>query len=168
VHERLTADFSIQDDVVIPVGKYDWNRYEVELAASDARPLSARLLVRWSDFFDGERLDIVPSITWRPSKHFLLAVVYERNDVDLDDGDFVVHLASARINILFTPMLSWTTLVQYDNMTDSICINSRVRWIIEPGSEPFVVLNQGLNVEGGRIRRGETEARIKLSWTFRF
>jgi len=168
VHERLTADFPIQDDVVIPVGEYDWNRYEVELTASDARPLSARLLVRWSDFFEGERLDIISSLTWRPSKHFLLALTYERNDVDLDDGDFVVHLASARINLLFTPMLSWTTLVQYDNVTDTIGINSRVRWIIVPGSELFVVLNQGLNVDDGRIRRGETEGKIKLSWTFRF
>jgi hypothetical protein len=168
LHERLAADFAIQEGVVVPVGEYDWNRYEVELLASDARPLSARLIVRWADFFEGERLDIIPSITWRPSKHFLLALAYERNDVDLDDGDFVVHLASARINFLFTPMLSWTTLVQYDNVTDTIGINSRVRWIIRPGSELFVVLNQGLIVDHSRIRRGETEPRIKLSWTFRF
>ena len=65
-------------------------------------------------------------------------------------------------------MLSWTTLVQYDNVTDTIGINSRVRWIIEPGSELFVVLNQGLIARRGRIERGVTEPRIKLSWTFRF
>ena len=138
------------------------------LIASDARPLSAGLVVRWAGFFGGERLDIIPSITWRPSKHFLLAIAYQRNDVDLAGGDFVVDLASVRINVLFTPMLSWTTFAQYDNQTDTIGINSRVRWIIAPGSDLFVVLNQGLILDDGRLRRGVTEPRIKLSWTFRF
>ena len=160
--------FAKHRGVVIPAGKYDWNRFEVELTASDARPLSGRLLVRWSDFFEGERLDIIPSITWRPSKYFLLALAYERNDIELDGGDFVVDLASARINLTFTPKLSWTTLVQYDNVSDTIGINSRVRWIVVPGSDLFLVLNQGLILDDGRLRRGVTEPRIKLSWTFRF
>ena len=76
--------------------------------------------------------------------------------------------ASVRVNIQFTPTISWTTLTQYDNVSDEIGINSRLRWIIVPGSDLFIVLNQGLSVEDGRLHRGVTEPRVKLGWTFRF
>ena len=97
-----------------------------------------------------------------------MSLAYERREVDLPDGDFVVDIASVRVNLQFTPMISWTTLAQYDNVSDRIGINSRLRWIIVPGSDLFVVLNQGLLIEDGDVHRGLTEPRIKLGWTFRF
>jgi hypothetical protein len=47
-------------------------------------------------------------------------------------------------------------------------INSRLRWIIVPGREFFLVLNQDLLTEGGVVTRGRTEPVIKLGWTFRY
>lgn len=168
VHERLSADFEISDGIVIPTDSYDWNRYEVRVMSSDGRPLSLAMAVRWGGFFGGKRRDLLPSLLWRPSKYLLLSLGYDRRDIDLPGGDFVVHIATARVNLQFTPFISWTTLVQYDSVSDQIGINSRLRWIVVPGSELFVVLNQGLLVENGGVRRGRTEPRIKLSWTFRF
>lgn len=168
IHEQLRADFEIADGVLVPEDSYNWNRYEVIASSSDGRPFSATMTVRWGGFFGGTRLDLLPSLLWRPSKHLLLSLAYERNDVDLPGGDFVVDIGSVRADLQFTPEISWTTLVQYDNISDQIGINSRFRWIIEPGSELFVVLNQGLVVDDGHIERGATEPRIKLGWTLRF
>ena len=72
------------------------------------------------------------------------------------------------MNVFFTPDLSWTNFVQYDNASDSLGINSRVRWIIEPGNELFVVLNQNIDRNGGSYTSTKTELTTKLSWTFRF
>ncbi len=168
VYETLTEDFEIRDGVVIPEDDYGWNRYEVVAATSDGRPLSAELIVRWGGFFDGDRLDLLPSVLWRPSKHLSLAVAYQRNDVDIPEDDFTVHIASGRVDLQFTPQISWSTLTQYDNASDEIGINSRFRWIIEPGSELFLIFNQGLLIDDGRVERGATEPRVKLGWTFRF
>jgi hypothetical protein len=98
----------------------------------------------------------------------LLTVNYTRNEVDLPDGDFVVHLIGFTTDIQFTTDLSWNTFVQFDSDSDTIGINTRVRWIITPGREFFAVLNQGLLIEDGELERGVTEPRVKLGWTFRF
>ncbi len=90
------------------------------------------------------------------------------NEVDLPEGHFRTRIARLRVNVQFTPDLSWNTFAQYDNLTDTIGINSRVRWIIVPGREFFVVFNQDLLADGWTITRGRTEPVVKLVWTFRF
>ena len=166
-HERLLDPFEISDGIVIPADAYGWNRFVVTAASSNGRPLSVTMTVRAGSFFGGNRLDLVPSLLWRPSKYLLLSLGYERNDIDLPQGSFTVHVARFRINFQFNTRISWNTFIQYDSVSDQIGINSRIRWIIVPGSELFVVLNQGLDVADG-LRRGRTEPRIKLNWTFRF
>ena len=174
VFETLPEDFGIRTEgrhgetVTIPKGSYSWDRYRLDVSASDVRPISARAIVTRSGFHGGERWDFTPSVSWRPSRHFLLTVNYTRNQVDLPDGDFVVHLIGFTTDIQFTTDLSWNTFVQFDSDSDTIGINTRVRWIITPGREFFAVLNQGLLIEDGELERGVTEPRVKLGWTFRF
>ena len=135
--------------------------------ASGARSLAARLEVSYGTFYSGERLRVFPLIEWRPSHHFLLALEYDHNEVWLPEGDFRNRIARVRIDIGFNADLSWSTLVQYDNVDDAIAINTRLRWIIVPGRELFLVLNQDLNTANG-VRRGATEPLVKLAWTLRF
>jgi hypothetical protein len=41
--------------------------------------------------------------------------------------------------------LSWVNIVQYDNASRTVGINSRIHWIPEAGRELFVVLNHNLD-----------------------
>ena len=86
----------------------------------------------------------------------------------LKSGSFKTRVTQGRFDVLFTPDISWNTLVQYDNVSDSIGINTRLRWIFTPGRELFLVFNQSLEDDGGRIRRARSESLVKLAWTFRF
>ena len=79
-----------------------------------------------------------------------------------------VQIAQARVNILPTPDISWTNFIQWDNVSDSLGINSRLRWIIEPGSDLFLVVNQGFDTRGSRFDPNFTEVTTKVVWTFRF
>jgi hypothetical protein len=103
----------------------------------------------------------------RFSKHVQLGVIYRIDDIRLPDGDDLIHLLNTQISLLFTPDISWITLVQFDNVSDSIGINSRFRWIIEDGREFFVVLNQGFDTSDG-LEAERTEPLVKFQWTFRF
>ncbi|MDP6979110.1 MAG: DUF5916 domain-containing protein [Myxococcota bacterium] len=168
VFEDHDDPFALRSDVAIEPGRYSWNRWSVEMASSDGRPVSVGLIVSASGFYEGDRFDVEPSVAWRPSKHLVFTAAYDRRDVDLDFGDFVVHIASFRVDIQFNPEVSWNTFAQYDSDSDSIGVNTRLRWIIEPGREFFLVLNQGVVIDDGDWERGETEPRAKLGWTFRF
>ncbi|MEZ4292426.1 MAG: hypothetical protein R3E53_18530 [Myxococcota bacterium] len=59
------------------------------------------------------------------------------------------------------------TLVQYDDVSGSIGVNSRVRWIIEDGRELFLVLNQAYDAAQG-VRLVRSAPLVKLQWSFRF
>jgi hypothetical protein len=167
-YEQLDEDFEIHPDVVIPPGRYHWHRGGIEAEVGPTRPLSGRVVVSYGNFFDGQQLQIETLLRWRPSVHMLFSAEYIHNEIDLSDEHFHTRLARVRVNFSFTPDLSWNTFAQYDNLTDTIGINSRVRWIIVPGSEFYVVFNQDLLANDWTITRGRTEPLAKLVWTFRF
>ena len=166
--EVLDEPFDIRPGNVISAGAYDFTRYQVELETSEARPLSFRAQFEAGEFYDGDRLETELGAEWRVSPHLFLSFEWEQNDVDLPGGDFQVQIARARVNILPSADLSWTNFIQWDSDSGSMGINSRLRWIIEPGSDLFFVVNQGIDTRGNRFDSLLTEVTTKVVWTFRF
>ena len=139
------------------------------------------LPISYGGFFGGTLHSIKGNLEWRASKHFFAQIEYVENKADLPaafatascdgaacQGDFTQRLVRMRVQYIFTPDLSWDTFVQYDNLTDSVGWNSRVRWIIQPGNEFTVVWNQSVDVTGHDFRFERTGLTGKLAWTFRY
>lgn len=166
-HESLLEDFDLLG-IAIPEDRYDAHRIKAVFDVGPGRQLSGQLQASWGGFFSGDRLEVLPTIAWRPSRHWLFQLQYVYNDITTPQGDTTTHLARGRVNFQLTPDLSWNTLVQYENVTDNMGINSRLRWIIVPGRELIIVFNQGFLIEDGRPERGITEPLVKLRWTFRY
>ncbi len=82
--------------------------------------------------------------------------------------NFRVRLARAQVDIRFSIDVSWNTLLQYDNVSDQLDLNTRLRWIIQPGREFFLVLNQSFQMDDFAFEQSRTEPVAKLLWTFRF
>ena len=181
-YERLAEPFQILEDVVIPVGRYHFDEGALLLDTSQNRQIHVFLHLRYGTFYNGWRLGYHPRIEWRPSGHFMLGLDYEENRIELDarsvaaDGSlgplrktrFQTRVARVKLNLAFTPDLSWNTYVQYNDVTDSIGIQSRLNWIIVPGRDLLLVFNQGLDTGDDKVRWGRTDSVVRLSWTFRF
>ncbi|MFP6654008.1 MAG: hypothetical protein VCB25_00155, partial [Myxococcota bacterium] len=148
-------------------GRFHFDEGRMRIRLSKNRWIGGEILVGVGSFFDGTRFRVRTDFSLRFSKFVQLGIVYGVNDIRLPDGDELIHLLSTRLSLLFTPELSWITLVQFDNVSDSIAINSRFRWIIEDGRELFLVVNQGLDTSDG-FRAGRTAPLVKLQWTLRF
>jgi len=166
--EVLDDAFEISDGIVIPVGDYRWDRWQLNASTDSSRPLRFGFRLAGGGFFSGDRLDTQFDIEWRASSNLFVGFEYEQNDVDLAEGSFITRIGRARLNVFFTPDLSWTTFAQYDNVSETLGVNSKVRWIIQPGNELFVVVNQGFDVVDSDIRATATDLTTKLGWTFRF
>jgi hypothetical protein len=168
--ERLTAPFEISDGVIIPVGDYSFEEWGVILNTAQQRKLSFSFFVFDGDFFDGNRLQLDGGMTWRPSKYFEFDVSYNFNDIDLPQGDFITRLMQLRANIAFTSAWSWNNFVQYDNVSDTIGINSILRWNPEAGREVALVFNRLLedDDENSSFKSRFSELTAKVSYTFRF
>jgi hypothetical protein len=166
--EQLFAPFEINPGVVIPPGDYAFSRFSGSLSSALARPMNASATFSFGEFYDGTALQYGLGVEWRVSRHLSLGGGWEMNEIDLPAGSFTASVGSARLNIAFTPRLSWNTIAQYDNVSDTFGINSRIRWIVRPGSDVFLVFNKGFTVEDGRFRNLSTDVVAKLVWTIRF
>jgi hypothetical protein len=168
--EVLFEGFEISEGVVIPVGSYTFDEFRIELETADQRKVWGNLNVRRGDFYSGTRDEIEASIAWRPSGRLFTELGYQYNEIDLPEGAFETRLAQFRTEVVFSSTLSWVTLIQYDNVSETIGINSRVHWIPEAGREAFVVLNHNLQDldRDNEFHSSFAEAAIKFNYTFRF
>jgi hypothetical protein len=168
--EVLDEPFEISDGIFVPVDRYDWDEVQVQLEGSASRKFSGGLTLSAGDFYTGDRWKAGGDFVWKMSPHFWLTGAYEYNNVKLPEGDFIVRLMSTRFDVMFNATWSWVTLIQYDNVSDSIAAHSRVRWIPEAGREMFIVFNHNLAEElpNGGFRSQRADATVKFNYTFRF
>jgi hypothetical protein len=174
--EVLSEDFEIyaasdgSERVVIPAGDYRFNELMMGADTGKQRRISGRFTMRHGDFYDGTHTNANAEVRWRPSEHFRFGLKYEVNDIDLPDGAFVVRLSQVRADIAFSSTLSWTNLLQYDNVTESVGFNSRLHWIPQAGREGFIVLNHALSDadRDGTFRSTNADASVKFNYTWRF
>ena len=170
IPEQQTLDepFEIQDGVVIPEGRYRWTRYGVDVSTAEYRPWVVALEYVWGSFFSGSRRQLELGLVLKPSRHLQLEFHGERNDVELEEGTFDTQVFELGLDINFTANLSWANLVQFDNESDILGLQSRFRWILKPGNDLFVVVNRGWEELDDRFRPVSNRLNVKFQYTFRF
>ncbi len=172
--EVLSEPFPIWDDgtdeIVIPTGSYRFDETELSLEAGELRKVFGNVSVRSGDFFGGSRDSVSGAIGWRPSMHFTAQLGYEINDVTLPQGEFVARLVTLRSDVVFSPTLSWVTLLQYDNYSETLGINTRLHWIPDAGRQAFLVLNHGMQDfdRDNSFKSATADLTLKYGYTFRF
>ncbi|MBW2497390.1 MAG: hypothetical protein JRF61_08980, partial [Deltaproteobacteria bacterium] len=196
LYENLAAPFYITDHIGIRPKDYHYTGAVLQITTSRNRKLSGALALGYGGFYDTTAYRISPSISWRPSAHFVLAIEHDERQYfgmkacngAVDDlgnplncepdpitgnsskrtTDFVTRVSRVRMKINFTPDISWETITQYDNVSDAWGAQSRFRWIIEEGRDLFLTVAQNFDASPGDFRVGQTESAVKLRWTFRF
>ncbi|MDG2175405.1 MAG: carbohydrate binding family 9 domain-containing protein [Gammaproteobacteria bacterium] len=174
--ENLRKDFTIfrasdsDRTIVIPAGSYSFYETMIGVILGNQRVLSGRLDRRWGEYFDGERDRVLVNASWRPNRNLQLTAQYTENKIELPQGNFTTRLFSINTQITFSATLSWANLIQYDNVSENLGINSRLHWIPKAGQQAFLVLNYGFedldkdNVFESTI----ADLSLKFNYTFRF
>lgn len=168
--EVLTEDFEIAAGVVIPMGEYAYDRQSFEIRTGDQRRLSGGFDVSTGDFYGGSRNEYEVDVTWRPSGRLRTRLSYGYNEVELPEGSFTTRLSQFRTDVAFSATLSWVTLIQYDNISEILGVNSRVHWIPQAGREAFLVLNHNLQ-DFDRDNAFESyfaDVAVKFTYTLRY
>lgn len=169
----LQEPFEIVDGVIIPPGDYSWETVRFFFETAPQRPVFFSGRFQSGSFYTGDRTRFDITGNWRPNKYARLSLTYTQNDVDLPEGQFISRLMSLRTDIAFTPQFNWITRVQYDNISQTGNVNSRLSYEIEPGRNVFLVFNQGaerLEFEDHRSQLNFTDSdlTLRVAYTFRF
>jgi len=166
--EELMQPFEIHPGVVIPPDEYWFLHYRAGFITASKRRVEFELTCDIGDFYDGWRQSYDAGFRLKPLKHLFAGLGYELNQVRLPEGDFDTRLAFVRVQVNFTTNLIWFNLVQYDDLSDTIGVNSRLQWEFRPGSFLYLVLQENAGRNHGDLRSEETEAAAKVAVTFRF
>ena len=165
----VEEDFDLVDDIIIAAGDYTFDRIFVGYEGAGTRRIALEAEVSAGDFYDGELVTVSAEVDWRPSPHYQFSLGYEINEGDMPDGSFSARLITARANFAFNSRWSWTNFIQYDNVSESAGLNSRLRWNPRAGQDMYIVLNQGYERDDrDRFRSTATEVTGKVGYTFRF
>ena len=166
--ERLREDFEIFEDVVIPENEYRYARPFASLETSQHRPLNAAIECAFGDYFDGSRTSLEVELGWRPGSLIRLFAGSNSAWIDLPGGEFETLVARTGTTVTPAPHVRFDSTVQFDTVSDEVGLNARCRWIVQPGSDLFLVYNQGYRYEDHSLNTTSTEAVTKLGWTVRF
>ena len=170
IDEVLDTPFEISEGVTIPVGPYAFDQYCVNYRTGEHRRLALQGYYCGGEFFDGDISAPGADVTWRPNEHFRFALGYHVSDVELPYGSFITRLASFRGDIAFTNKLYWENVLQYDNVSYGLGLQSIFRWVPRAGREVLLVVNREF-VDFMRDRTFTSvtsDITFKFGYTFRF
>jgi len=169
VTDRPDTDFDISDGSVVSAGNYDWWEARVYGFLGMHRKLFLRPMYSVGGFYDGTRQQISLETFYRPWPKLLVGGEYSLNLIDWDALDeSTIRLISGTLQYSFTPDLVWFNLAQYDNISKSIGVNSRLQWEYKPGAKIFFVVNQGYVDERTGLVMKDLEVVAKVGALFRF
>lgn len=156
--------------ILIPPGEHSFERYSFVFAAAGHRKISGRLRTETGGYYNGDLLTIAPEITWRPNEHFGIEFEYDYNQFDFPGVSETTRQVALSAEIAFDSRFSLTTLAQYDNISNDIGINARLRFNVEAGRDIWLVLNHNMveDMLDNRFHSTSTAAAVKIRYTFRY
>lgn len=164
--ERLVEPFSI-GGVVIPPGAYHWRRYRLEAGTAEKRRFYVQGTWWYGGFYDGTLDQFRWTGAWNPTALVTVEFSGERNVGELTAGRFTQTLVGTRLRINVSPDLSLASYTQYDTDTDSIGVNTRLRWTFRPVGDLFVVYNHNVRSLVDRWQLDSNQLLIKLQYAWR-
>ena len=170
-YERLENDFEISSKIVLPAGaEYDFNRFRVAFRTANRRVLALQSRVEVGSFFSGDREEITLTLGVRPRPGVTINLEQEWNRVSLAEGRFETRLFRVIADTQFSPWIYLVNNVQHDSVSDVIGWQSRLRWILTPGNDLFVVYTQNWidSLELDRFTTQDRRAAAKFVFTHRF
>ena len=139
--DRVDRDFSL-NNVVIPVGDYDFNEYRVSFDSNPSRRLYYSVMLAPQQFYGGDRFDTQGKVGARLSDRLSTEASWTRNDVSIPNGEFTVDLATLRIDFAISPTMAIRSITQYNSFVEQFSSSARFRWTYRPGSDVFIAYDE--------------------------
>jgi hypothetical protein len=169
--ERLFEPFEIAPGVVLPAGDYRFTRWRFETNTASKRRWKFDNAFWFGSYWSGHANQLSTSFQYKVAPHLLMSAGWNQTFARLKEGNFVARVFTMSANYSVSPYLTFFNLIQFDNDSKNMGWQSRVRWILKPGNELFLVFNQGWlqDEQGGfKFRASETRLSGKFQYTFRF
>jgi hypothetical protein len=169
--EFLDEPFDILRDssVIVQPGEYTNWKYELSVSTASFRKVSLWVRYEAGGFWTGDIDAIRFALTLRPIPGINLRTEYTHTEVRAEGSGFNTNLLQVDLGFDFTPDISLSSNIQYDDVSEVLGTNTRFRWIITPGTDVFFVYNHNWqDLLEDRMRTLNQGAALKAVYTHRF
>ncbi len=120
---------------------YEFADIALRYGSDRRKPLFVRGRTTVGQFYNGFRISINGSLSWRVQPYAVVELSTSYNYVTLPEPypTASLWLVSPRIDLTFSRQLFLTTFFQYNRQIDNININVRLQWRFAPVSDLFLV-----------------------------
>ena len=156
--------------IEIPEGEYSFERVGMFLRTASFRPVSVELRLEDGGWYNGDRLQVRPEIAWTPNEHLRFSLQYDYNKYEFPGESAITRQITFQNDISFNARWSLVTLAQYDNVSEDIGINSRLRFNLTAGQDLWFVINHNMDRDpvDDRFHSARSDAIVKIRYTFRY
>ncbi|NJN24861.1 MAG: hypothetical protein HC819_02165 [Cyclobacteriaceae bacterium] len=169
--EFLDKAFDIfeRDSISIPAGKYDFWKHKLQFSSARRRRVWVQPEYSWGSFYNGQRQEFEFAFGYKINTPIFIGMEYQHNWISLPAGDFDTEVYRVNANIFFSPDISLTNFIQYDNVSEKMGWQTRFRWIIKPGNEILFVWNSTMYElpEETRFAVQQSSTRLKVNYNIR-
>jgi hypothetical protein len=170
-YERLERTFEISPGIVLPAGTdYQFVRYKATFNTANRRIFAFQTNLEAGTFFSGSRKEVTARVGFRPRPGVTVNFDNEWNRISLNEGQFDTFLHRLVVDTQFSPWLYLVNNVQFDSVSELMGWQSRLRWIVTPGNDLFVIYTHNW-VDNDQFDRFVTQDRrgaAKFVFTHRF
>ena len=169
-YEKLLYNFNIlgDDSIIIPIGDYTNWSHQIELETANYRKIVYEIELNAEGFWSGNRTEYQNNLTFRPFPGINLSLGYNHSNVNLKEGSFKTNLIRFIGDFDFTPFISFSSNIQYDDISKNIGINNRFKYTITPGSDIYFVYNHNWIDDSGKYKTSSLLGASKITYTHRF
>lgn len=162
--EVLTEPLEIHKGVVLQPGNYRFRHVFLGMNSDYGKRFGGAIWYDRGGFYDGDRLRTLVAVIAKPLEGMIVEARWDRNDVELEAGDFTTHLYWTTVDYAWSTRWS-TRATAYYTQDDSIRANVLLNWSWRPGSNIYLVYNDLRDLddfrretEFGRLNTGRSVA----------
>jgi hypothetical protein len=143
-YERVDESFPVSEQAIVNPGEYRFTVADVQLESPPGKPLHSSIIVADGTFYSGRIRQLITSTSWSArSARLQLAVDAEIDSGELPSGRFTQRLYQFKAVCGLSPRLIVSSYTQFDSESRSIGMNDRLRWMLRPNADLFLVWNRG-------------------------
>lgn len=152
--ENLIEPWKFSGSFTVPQDNYKMNKLNFTFLSNLIGNYNYRITGTFGQFFGGSQFSIAPSINYIFGKNFNVNFSFSWNEVSLPESysqnkktSEIKTSYSLKLNFFFSSELSIKAYLQYDNKSNQVGSNIRLRYNPAEGTDLYIVMNQNMNVE---------------------
>ena len=155
VKEYIPYSFQIAPGIIVPSDQYEYFHWYVRGGTSYSRRVSISGIYETGGYYGGDFYRASAGLQIKLTPQLQIKPGYAVNRYDLPGGSFTSIIANLYMSYYVSPTLITRLALQHSGLYDEFIFNFRLRWIYAPGSEAWLVYDEGQTPDlltGGTVR----------------